>query len=513
MCDYRFRFLPIPCAALLALCASDVGATSFTVSNTSDAGAGSLRQAITDANMAGGTNTIAFAIPGAGPHTITLASQLPAIGGTLTIDGYSQPGSVKNTNAPDQGGLNTVLAIEVSGGGTVAPGFYTAGGVVTLTVQGLTMNHFSGDAIVGNGGSLTASQLNVYGNFIGTTLDGSALPSNGNSGTAIRSGFTSAQIGGALPWQRNLLSGNGGAGVLASGPVIIEGNLIGTDASGTLAIPNGLANNWGGIILGTRSNVRIGGAGVASRNLISGNHPWGIGIWGSFGASGSTADFEIKGNYIGTDWSGLHALPNGWPDHNAAQYGGGIQLQSGSNDPTAVIVGGFTAGEENLIAFNNGAGILASSNSVGESFDSRANSIHHNRGVGGANTDIGAFGPTPNDAGDADTGANSVQNWPEILSASQIGNQLTVTYRVDTATANATYPLRIDFHADARGGGGEWLTQDSYPAASAQLSRTITLLVPAGTRAIPFVATATDAIGHTSEFSPAFDVIFEDDFE
>lgn len=512
MCHNPIRFV-MGFASLLALFASGAGAAPFTVSNTNDAGVGSLRQAITDANTAGGTNTVVFAIPGVGAHTITLASQLPAISGTLTIDGYSQPGSAKNTHAPDQGGLDTVLAIEVSGGGTVAPGFYTAGGVVTLTVQGLAMNHFSGDAIVGNGGGPTASQLNVYGNFIGTTLDGSALPSNGNYGSAIRSGFTSAQIGGVLPWQRNLLSGNGGAGALIGGPAIVEGNLVGTDANGTLAIPNGVANNWGGIILGTRTNVRIGGAGVASRNLISGNHPWGIGVWAAFGASGSATGFEIKGNYIGTDWSGLHALPNGWPDHNAAQYGGGIQLQGGSGDPTAVIIGGFAAGEENLIAFNNGAGIIASSNSVGESFDSRANSIHHNRGIGGANIDIGAPGPTPNDADDADTGANGVQNWPEILSASQVGNQLTVTYRVDTTSANATYPLRVDFHADARGGGGEWLTQDSYPLASAQQSRTVTLPVPAGVRAIPFVATATDAMGHASEFSPAFDVIFEDDFE
>lgn len=505
--------LPNSCASLFAFFAASAGAAPFTVSNTNDAGVGSLRQAITDANTAGGTNTVMFAIPGVGAHTITLASQLPAISGALTIDGYSQPGSVKNTHAPDQGGLDTVLAIEVSGGGTVGTGLYTAGGVVALTVQGLALNHFSGDAIVGNGGGPTASQLNVYGNFIGTTLDGSALPSNGNHGSAIRSGFTSAQIGGALPWQRNLLSGNGGAGALIGGPAIIEGNLIGTDASGMLAIPNGVANNWGGIILGTRTNVRIGGAGVASRNVISGNHPWGIGIWASFGASGSPAAFVLKGNYIGTDWTGTLPLPNGYAELQYAQYGGGIQLQNGANDPTALVIGGFTPGEENLIAFNNGAGIHASSNSIGESFDSRANSIHHNRGVGGANIDIGALGPTPNDANDADTGANGVQNWPEILSASQSGNQLTVTYRVDTASTNATYPLRIDFHADAGGGGGAWLTQDSYPLASAQQSRTITLLVPAGVRAIPFVATASDASGHTSELSPAFDVIFEDDFE
>jgi hypothetical protein len=247
--------------------------------------------------------------------------------------------------------------------------------------------------------------------------------------------------------------------------------------------------------------------------VISGNHPWGIGIWAAFGASGPATGFELKGNYIGSDWSGLYAIPNGWPNYNAALYGGGIQVQNGSATPATLVIGGFAPGEANLIAFNNGAGILASSNAVSEGFDSRANEVHHNAGVGRVNLDIGAPGPTPNDAGDADTGANGVQNWPEFVFASQSGNQLTVTYRVDTAAANAAYPLRIDFHADSGGGGGAWLAQDSYPAASAQQSRTVTLPVPPGVRAIPFVATATDADGHTSEFSPAFDVIFEDDFD
>jgi hypothetical protein len=505
--------LPI-LAAACALHFASADATTFTVINNADAGNGSLRQAILDANSAGGANTIAFAITGAGPHTITLASQLPAIGGTLTIDGYTQPGSAPNTQAPDQGGLDAILKIEINGG-TAGIGFFLAGGAafITLTVQGLALNHFTGDAIVGNGGGAGTSQLNVYGNYIGTTLDGTALPSPGNNGSAIRSGFSSAQIGGTQAWQRNLLSGNGGAGVLANGPTIIEGNLIGTDASGTSAIPNGFASNWGGIILGSRMNVRIGGASVASRNIISGNHSWGIGIWSAFGASGTPSGFAIKGNYIGTDVSGTMPVPNGYAELQFAQYGGGIQVQNSGSDPTPLIIGGFATGEQNLIAYNTGAGILASSNSVGEAFDSRANEIHHNRGVGRVNLDIGAVGPTPNDVDDADGGANGQQNWPEILSASQAGNQLALTYRVDSTTVNASYPLRIDFHADAGGGSGQWLTQDSYPAASAQLSRTITLLVPAGVRAIPFVATATDAGGHTSELSPAFDVIFEDGFE
>lgn len=234
------RVAPLALALAAGLGANAAGATTFTVVNADDGGPGSLRAAIADANAAGGSNTITFAIPGSGPHVIALASPLPAVGGTLTIDGYSQPGSATNTRSPEQGGLDAQLMIELVGSGNY--GFAIQGGQASLTVQGLSMHGFS-DAIIGNNGGPNGSQLVLYGNYIGTQVDGSALPSAGNNGSAVRCGFSSAQIGGTQPWQRNLLSGNGGAGVLTNGPVVIEGNLIGTDASGTLAIPNGTATN------------------------------------------------------------------------------------------------------------------------------------------------------------------------------------------------------------------------------------------------------------------------------
>ncbi|MFO1507957.1 MAG: hypothetical protein U1F23_12945 [Lysobacterales bacterium] len=503
----RTRFGSLLLAAGISTASS---AATFTVTNTDDAGAGSLRQAMTDANAAGGTNTIGFAIPGTGVHTIALASALPPVSGTLAIDGYTQPGSSPNTLAPDAGGLDTVLAIEVSGISSNFTGLQLQANA-NLTVQGLALNHFR-IAINGNGGGPDASHLYVYGNFIGTRVDGTAFDDIGNSDTAVRSNFSAAQVGGTLPWQRNLLSGNGGAGVLAIGPVTIEGNLIGTDASGTSAIPNGTASNWGGIILGSRAGVHIGGADAAARNVISGNRPLGIGLWPGFGAPGAIVDFEIKGNYIGTDWTGTQPLPNGFPDPAAAQYGGGIQVAAGADQDDAFPIGGFGPGEANLIAYNDGSGITASGSTTAY-FDNRGNVVHHNRGVGGVNIDIGTTGPTPNDPDDADGGANNGQNWPQIVSATLAGDQLTITYVVDTAPANATYPLRIDFHEDVRGGSGAWLGEDTYAEADAQANRTVTLTVPPGAKAIPFVATATDSNGYGSEFSPAFDVVFEDDFD
>src|SRR2546423_5800084 len=66
-------------------------AATFTVTNTNDSGAGSLRQAILAANASSGTDTIAFNIPGAGVQTINLASGLPFITDPVTIDGTTQP--------------------------------------------------------------------------------------------------------------------------------------------------------------------------------------------------------------------------------------------------------------------------------------------------------------------------------------------------------------------------------------------------------------------------------------
>jgi hypothetical protein len=62
------------------------------VTNTADSGAGSLRQAILDANAIAGPQTITFAIAGGGHQVITPLSALPTITNTVTIDGTSQPG-------------------------------------------------------------------------------------------------------------------------------------------------------------------------------------------------------------------------------------------------------------------------------------------------------------------------------------------------------------------------------------------------------------------------------------
>ena len=80
-------------------------ADTYTVSNTLDAGPGSFRQAILDANARAGSDTISFNIPGSGVHTITPTTELPALTSPVIIDGYTQPGSSANTLA---GGDNAI---------------------------------------------------------------------------------------------------------------------------------------------------------------------------------------------------------------------------------------------------------------------------------------------------------------------------------------------------------------------------------------------------------------------
>src|SRR5215470_13397697 len=97
-------------AAILAIVAAAAAADTFTVLNTDDTGAGSLRQAITDANALGGTNTIAFAIPGGGVHTIAVPNTaLPSVTSPLVVDGTTQPGYSGSPLIELHGNLNNGL--------------------------------------------------------------------------------------------------------------------------------------------------------------------------------------------------------------------------------------------------------------------------------------------------------------------------------------------------------------------------------------------------------------------
>jgi hypothetical protein len=294
---------------------------TYLVTNSTDSGAGSLRQGILDANASPGLDTIAFNIGGPGVQTIRPLSALPTITGPVVIDGTTQPGFA-----------GTPL-IELAGNsaGSANGLMITAG---NSTVRGLVINRFAQSGIV-----LRTSGGNVLeGNYIGTDATGTLDLGNGVHGVAIENAANN-RVGGTNPASRNLVSGNGHAGViLFSGGAtgnLVQGNYVGTDVSGT----RDLGNTVDGIAALDAPNNLIGGTAAGARNVVSGNDQHGI-ILLFRGASGNT----VQGNYVGTDVTGTFDLGN---------TGVGVSIVDGSNN----LVGGAVAGARNLISGNNAHGI------------------------------------------------------------------------------------------------------------------------------------------------------------
>ncbi len=160
--------------------------------------------------------------------------------------------------------------------------------------------------------------------------------------------------------------------------------------------------------------------------------------------------------------------------------------------------GGDEPADANVIAFNNGPGVIVRSSIVGP-VAIRRNAVYGNLGLG---IDLEPAGRATNDAGDG--GPNQQQNYPVFASATGDGAAtLTLTYTVDTAPANAAYPLTVHVYiADASGQGQRWVGSLTYAESQAQSQVMDAFgpfeLVSDGDQ---LVATATDANGNTSEFS------------
>ena len=274
---------------LLTGAASTSPADIFVVTNANDAGAGSLRQAIIDANAAPDADTINFDIAGAGVQTISPLSPFPDITNPVTIDGYSQPGAVENTTAA---GFDGTLLIELDGtnAGAGGAGLNLSGG--SSTVRGLVINRFGV-----NGIAVHSDDNVIAGNFIGTDATGAAALGNGSQGIHVDTAVGNF-IGGTTPEARNVISGNG-EGVEIRGVCdanIIQGNFIGTNAAGTGSLGN-LSN--GIRIVNGPVNTVVGGMVAGARNIVSGNQETGVVI-----TSATATNSLVQGNYIGTDVTG-----------------------------------------------------------------------------------------------------------------------------------------------------------------------------------------------------------------
>jgi CSLREA domain-containing protein len=195
----------------------------------------------------------------------------------------------------------------------------------------------AGNVVSGNGGRgifVGGWQTTVQGNRIGTNAAGTAALPNAGDGIEDHSYSRETLIGGIDPGAGNLISGNVGHGILVDGKyAIVEGNFIGTDIDGLLAI----GNQQDGVHV-TADSARIGGLDAGARNLISGN--------GDDGVELADTSNAVIGNYIGTDISGTAAIPNAW----------GVFITADRNTVGIVHPDGG-----NLISGNTNHGILVNS--------------------------------------------------------------------------------------------------------------------------------------------------------
>jgi len=426
--------------------------------------------------------------------------------------------------------------------GNNSDGVECGGSSVSLTIGGTAAG--AGNVIADNlddAIETDCSGVLIQGNRLGTQADGMTAMPNGGRGVELRG--ASATIGGTSSAARNLISGNIAGGIVqlsGSTSAVIQGNWIGTNAAGTAAI----SNPAGGLILQGTGGT-IGGVVAGAGNVISGNQNTGVLILGPAGN-----DNDLQGNLIGTSASGAAALGNSQE---------GISLLNSANN----LIGGDTAGAGNVISANGGRGVRivsasstgnrvegnligtdssgtvnlgnalegvyiadASSNSVGGTTFQAANYITANGGAGvrvftGTGNsvlgnvigpgngllgiDLGTSGVTPNDAGDVDSGANNLQNFP-VLTTATLTPAGTGSIS-GTLSSSASTTFRIEYFAvdtcDPSGNGEGDLplgTQDvtTNGSGTAALSKAISGLIfePAAV-----TATATDPAGNTSEFS------------
>jgi CSLREA domain-containing protein len=582
------------------------GAATITVNSAADTtandGVCTLREAIIAANtntpsgaMAGEcaagqasptVDTIAFAIPGSGVHTITLGSALPDITDPVTIDGYTQPrndgsGLLASPNTLAVGD-NAVILIRISGAAGVGifrlcnpTGCGEPGVGDGSTIRGLSFVQASG------GGTMIVISSNsnlVAGNFIGLDTDGATL-GGFNTAVQVSIGMTGNTIGGTSPAARNVIASSNASWIILSdgNNMLVQGNYIGVNAAGTAALGasdtavkieqgsgntiGGSASGAGNVINATGDGISIGGVcacttnnnsfqgnligtnatGTAALNalfhgIVVGGSTTNLTIGGGTAGAGNVitaratgiivvqtvSGIVIQGNKIGTDITGTAALGNG----NC-----GIDIGASFGAVSTGTVGGLLAGQGNVIAFNGTNGISVGS---GNNWTILGNSIHDNGRLGitlGGRCDDLTATPTPNDHCDADTGPNDLQNYPVITSANIAGGNVTISGTMDS-TANSSF--RVEFFSNSScdpSGNGEGqtflgfadvLTDAScgatfgpliFPIPGGQnvITATATLLIASGARSPATRRARPAGISplvpfETSEFSACFTV-------
>jgi hypothetical protein len=283
------------CAVLAVGLFSIVSANTYTVNSTADSGEGSLYWAIGQANMHAGPDTVRFAIPESDPGFDGTVWRIHSTSGLPNIidDGTAILGGSQAESGGDKNPLGPEIVLD----GTDMPvdgswiSINSAGNLISGLV--ITGAQYAGIAIVGSG----ARRNRIVGNFLGTDPTGSESRPNDN-GIVIYLGAADNLVGGPEPSDGNLISGCRVDGIYInqSDSNVVAGNTIGLDRTGTKALGNGKF----GILIANANHNRIGGSLAGERNVISGNGQAGIVI----GFDKNTRYNSIIGNYIGTDISG-----------------------------------------------------------------------------------------------------------------------------------------------------------------------------------------------------------------
>ena len=438
-------------------------AAPITVTNTSDSGPGSLRQAILDANATVGADSIVFNL-GSSTPAINLTSALPVITQPVTISGNTGGATRVELNGASAGA--NANGLEISAGGSV--------------IERLVVNRFSGDGI-----RITGSGFNtIKGCIIGLDASGTIVRPN-NVGIAIR-GSSDNIIGSTAFPDRNTISGNTTDGVLITPVIIINqppnpptiflasrnkiiNSYIGTDLTGRFDLGN---TGFGVNVLGGDTTT-IGGSTTDQRNVISGNNGGGVHL----GTSSATGN-KIIGNYIGLDSTSAFPLGNGVSGGGGTAPG--VWIEDAANNVVGgtfeTTVNGTLEGDFNFIKYNlqNGGVVVTGAAATGNSI--LHNYIYGNAGLG---IDLGNDGVSGNDPFDGDNGPNNLQNAPSVTGVSTGNNSMTIFGSLQSQSLQS---YRIEFffssQCDASGSGE-------------------------GETYIGFTNVVTDALG-TANFGPTF---------
>jgi len=360
---------------------------------------------------------------------------------------------------------NAETGILISGSNNIVGGTDSgAGNVISANQTGVSI------------GGASANDNAIVGNLIGTGASGSYGRGNLGPGVRVVSG-TGNRVGGVDAGAGNVISGNLRGVTLEedASASLVEGNIIGLDASGTSVVQNGET----GIGIHGPDN-QVGGTAPGAGNVIAGNRFYGVLLWGA-AASGNA----IEGNQIGAVAPGGNPLRNG---------SAGVRI-SNAFDNT---IGGTAPGAGNVIAGNGSWGVFVES---GMGNGVLGNSIFENGLLG---IDHHLYGPTANDAGDADFGPNRGQNHPLLESVLASPAETTIVGEL-ASEPGASY--RIEFFSspgcDPSGFGQGRTFLGSTTVLSDGAGRAlIDETLPVGITDPYVTATATSAYGDTSEFSP-----------